>query len=99
MRAIAVAVPVPGIGTLTYSVPDGLPDPSVGARVLVPVGTRTLTGVVVSDDRGSRFEDRGSSRDSRDVRSSILDPRPSDLRPLIDVLDGEPFLPADVVEL
>jgi primosomal protein N' (replication factor Y) len=99
MRAIAVAVPVPGIGTLTYSVPDELPDPSIGARVLVPVGTRTLTGVVVSGDRGSRFEDRGSSRGSPDVGSSILDPRSSDLRPLIDVLDGEPFLPPDVVEL
>ena len=41
MRVIAVAVPVPGLGSLTYSVPDGMPDPPVGARVLVPLGNRT----------------------------------------------------------
>src|SRR5512140_805966 len=47
MRLVEIAVPVPGLGALTYSLPDGLPDPPVGARVLVPLGTRTLTGVVV----------------------------------------------------
>ena len=47
MRAIVVAVPVPGLGGLTYSVPDALPVPPVGARVLVPIGKRTLTGIVV----------------------------------------------------
>jgi 16S rRNA processing protein RimM len=35
VRAIAVAVPVPGLGPLTYAVPDGIPLPCVGARVLV----------------------------------------------------------------
>jgi primosomal protein N' (replication factor Y) (superfamily II helicase) len=48
LREIAVAVPVPGLGALTYSVPDGMPDPPIGARVLVPLGRRTLTGVVLS---------------------------------------------------
>src|SRR5436190_1072063 len=43
----AVAVPVPGLGALTYTVPDGMPDPLLGARVLVPLGNRTLTGIVV----------------------------------------------------
>ena len=47
MRAILVAVPVPGLGSLTYSVPEGMPDPPVGARVLVPLGNRTVTGVVL----------------------------------------------------
>lgn len=44
---VAVALPVPRLGTLTYSVPDALPTPQVGARVLVPLGSRTVTGCVV----------------------------------------------------
>ena len=47
MRAIAVAVPVPGLGPLTYEVPDGFPVPAVGARVLVPLGKRAVTGIVL----------------------------------------------------
>jgi primosomal protein N' (replication factor Y) len=80
VRAIAVAVPVPGIGALTYAVPDEFPDPPAGARVLVPVGNRTLTGIVLS---------------------AALEPQTStlDLKPLIDVLDAEAFLPEDVVDL
>jgi len=80
VRAIAVAVPVPGIGALTYAVPDEFPDPAAGARVLVPVGNRTLTGIVLS---------------------AAVEPQTStlDLKPLIDVLDAEAFLPADVVDL
>ena len=47
MRLISVAVPVPFLDLLTYRVPDGIPTPSVGARVRVPVGTRVLTGCAV----------------------------------------------------
>ncbi|MEN3338258.1 MAG: hypothetical protein V7647_1934 [Acidobacteriota bacterium] len=47
MRLIAVAVPVPTLDALTYSVPEGVPMPVIGARVLVPLGNRTLTGIVV----------------------------------------------------
>ncbi|MGE0449860.1 MAG: primosomal protein N' [Vicinamibacterales bacterium] len=43
---VRVAVPVPTLDLLTYVVPDGLPPPPVGARVVVPVGTRSLTGIV-----------------------------------------------------
>ena len=50
MRLIRVAVPVPALGPLTYHVPDDLPDPVGGARVLVTIGNRTLTGVVVDSD-------------------------------------------------
>jgi primosomal protein N' (replication factor Y) len=78
MRAIAVGVPVPGLGPLTYTVPEGMPDPAVGARVLVPLGKRTVTGIVLASD----------------LRSPT-----SDLRPLIDVLDADPFLPPEVVAL
>ena len=44
---IAVAVPVPFLDLLTYSVPAGIALPPVGARVRVPIGTRAVTGVVV----------------------------------------------------
>ena len=44
---IQVAVPVPGLELLTYRVPDGGCTPPVGARVVVPLGARTVTGIVV----------------------------------------------------
>jgi primosomal protein N' (replication factor Y) len=44
---ILVAVPVPALDLLTYRVPDGMTPPAVGARVVVPLGTRTVTGIVV----------------------------------------------------
>ena len=44
---ISVAVPVPALDLLTYRVGDREPPPVVGARVLVPVGSRVVTGVVV----------------------------------------------------
>ena len=47
MRYVSVAVPVPFLDRLTYSVPDRLDLPVVGARVRVPVGSRTVTGCVV----------------------------------------------------
>lgn len=47
---IAVAVPVPSLGQLTYRVPSDLPRPVVGARVTVPLGSRQVTGVVLAVD-------------------------------------------------
>ena len=47
VKSVAVAVPVPFLDLLSYSVPDGMPEPTVGARVRVPVGSRTVTGIVV----------------------------------------------------
>jgi primosomal protein N' (replication factor Y) len=43
---VSVAVPVPGVDLLTYSVPQDWPVPPVGTRVLVPLGARFLTGIV-----------------------------------------------------
>ena len=48
-RLVSVAVPIPALGLLTYSVPAGLPMPAIGARVVVPVGPRTLTGVMMGE--------------------------------------------------
>ena len=47
MRLISVAVPVPFLDLLTYNVPLQFPMPAIGARVRVPIGTRTVTGCVV----------------------------------------------------
>ena len=48
-RLISVAVPVPQLGVLTYAVPAEYAIPPKGARVVVPVGPRTLTGVVLGE--------------------------------------------------
>jgi primosomal protein N' (replication factor Y) (superfamily II helicase) len=44
----SVAVPVPALPLLTYRVPPEMRSPARGARVLVPLGTRTMTGLVVA---------------------------------------------------
>jgi primosomal protein N' (replication factor Y) len=44
---VAVAVPVPALDLLTYSVPQGQTPPPAGGRVVVPLGTRKLTGIVI----------------------------------------------------
>jgi len=59
MRLVRVAVPVPALDSLTYSVPEELPSPAVGARVLVPLGNRIVTGCVLG---GSDLESTHSSR-------------------------------------
>ncbi len=85
MRRIRVAVPVPALDALTYSLPGDFPDPAAGARVLVPLGKRIVTGVVVGqDDEPAPPSGDGGDEGVKDV---------------IDVLDEEPFLPADVVAL
>ena len=49
-RLVTVAVPVPALGLLTYSIPVDRAMPVPGARVVVPLGKRTLTGVVIGLD-------------------------------------------------
>ena len=48
-RTVAVALPVPRLGLLTYVVPDGV-TLAPGVRVSVPLGKRTATGFVVALD-------------------------------------------------
>jgi primosomal protein N' (replication factor Y) len=48
MRVVHVAVPVPALDSLTYSLPPTAAAPAVGARVLVPLGSRVLTGVIAA---------------------------------------------------
>jgi primosomal protein N' (replication factor Y) len=110
MRLVRVAVPVPGIDALTYSVPDDLAEPCVGARVLVPVGTRTMTGCVlgpdstlgIRDPEGADPSAPGPERRAAGGEPPAPSPEsraPAEIKPILDVLDSEPFLPPDVVSL
>ncbi|HUR34408.1 MAG TPA: primosomal protein N' [Vicinamibacterales bacterium] len=78
---VRVAVPVPSLDLLTYSVPADSARPVVGARVVVPLGSRSVTGIVVETADASTAPDG------------------TGIRPLKTVLDAEPFIPSDVVEL
>src|SRR5262245_38235522 len=78
---LRVAVPVPTLDLLTYRVSDEGPAPAVGARVVVPLGTRNVTGIVVE----------------RDAPADGVDP--SAIKPIRQILDDAPLVPADVVAL
>jgi primosomal protein N' len=54
---VIVAVPVPNLDLLTYAVPPEVPPPVVGARVVVPLGKRIVTGIVMDDVSASTVED------------------------------------------
>ncbi len=83
-RLASVAVPVPHLDLLTYRIPEGIETPAAGARVLVPMGTRTITGCVIGVAEAPDEDPRAAADGLRDV---------------IDVLDGEAFVPADVLSL
>jgi primosomal protein N' (replication factor Y) len=54
---IRVAVPVPQLGLLTYRVPEGARAPAVGARVVVPLGSRLVTGIVIGEQTANAVDD------------------------------------------
>ncbi len=62
---IQVAVPVPNLDLLTYAVPDGIGVPPVGARVVVPLGSRLVTGIVIE-----QCED-AAARDIKPIRKVL----------------------------
>jgi len=97
MRLIRVAVPVPALEALTYHIPDELGDPAIGARVLVPLGKRTLTGVVIESGLGTR--DSGPDETSEPANPESRIPDPGSVKSVLDILDASAFLPADVVAL
>ena len=80
-RHVTVAVPVPGIDRLTYRVPGGLA-PVRGARVLVPVGGRTMTGCVLDVvDEPPAGVPAGTIKDIRE----LLDDEPFLPREVVDL--------------
>ena len=83
MQFVSVAVPVPFLDLLTYQVPPGAVVPQRGARVIVPLGKRVLTGIVVDPDA------------ALDPEKTALE----SIKHITEVLDDEPFLPGPVVDL
>src|SRR5262249_6321108 len=79
-----VAVPVPNLDLLTYLVPRDAPFPVVGARVVVPLGSRVVTGIVIETNVPPAVADNVSK---------------AEIRPLRQVLDSNAFVPADVIAL
>jgi primosomal protein N' (replication factor Y) len=95
MRLVQVAVPVPQLDALTYSVPDEFPDPPPGVRVLVPLGRRTMTGIVTSAHAPAEsVVTEGDISSNRELQTATRE-----VKPIIDILDATPFLPQDVVAL
>lgn len=66
MPLVRVAVPVPGLGLLTYRVPDGL-DVEAGVRVIVPIGSRKVTGIVTHVGAGDEGLDPAQLRDVQEA--------------------------------
>ena len=88
---ILVAVPVPNLDLLTYAVPEGTATPSVGARVVVPLGTRVVTGIVVETNVGGSTNDHGRATNNQPVTPNV--------KPIREVLDASVFVPPDVIAL
>ncbi len=86
MSVVQVAVPVPLLPSLTYRVPPDRVDPSVGARVLVPLGSRVVTGCVIAVEP----ETPETAADSKSG---------ADLKAIVDTVDDGAFLPQAVLEI
>ncbi len=67
---ISVAVPVPTLDLLTYRVPPDVARPLVGARVVVPLGSRVVTGIVVDLDVSSAGMDESEIKPIRRLLDS-----------------------------
>ncbi|HVR70749.1 MAG TPA: primosomal protein N' [Vicinamibacteria bacterium] len=77
-RVVAVALPLPVQTTFTYRVPEALPLPERGARVVVPFGTRRVVGMVT----GPAVDDPALSL--KDVLD-VVDEAPLAAPPLLDL--------------
>jgi primosomal protein N' (replication factor Y) len=77
-RVVAVALPLPVQTPFTYRVPDALPLPERGTRVVVPFGSRRVVGMVT----GAAADDPGLSL--KDV-TDVVDEAPLVPPPLLDL--------------
>jgi primosomal protein N' (replication factor Y) len=93
---IQVAVPVPGLDLLTYAVPDGVATPTIGARVVVPLGTRVVTGIVVEVDVAPPA---GREAPNADPGTAGAGRRTPNVKAIREVLDAGAFVPPEVVAL
>jgi primosomal protein N' (replication factor Y) len=76
-RLISVAVPIPFLDLLTYNVPPHLELPPVGARVRVPIGSRTVTGCVVEHDVASNLASAPGDEEPEAASPGDVPPRPA----------------------
>ncbi len=85
-RLVRVALPLPLETLFTYGVPERLADKALpGARVEVPFGRRSMQGVIVpGPGPGSAHTDA---------------PDPAALKQIVAVLDDEPALPPELLDL
>src|SRR5690349_13349015 len=78
-------LPVPLRPTFTFRLPDHLKTPvNVGARVIVPLGKRMLTGFVL---------------DVFDSLPDDADVDPKKVKNISQILDEEPILTSEIIEL
>jgi len=75
-RVVSVALPLPLQAAFSYRVPEGLPFPERGSRVLVPFGARRVIGVVTGT---------GSSVPGLKDVADVVDETPLILPPLLDL--------------
>jgi primosomal protein N' (replication factor Y) len=88
VRLVSVAVPVPFLDSLTYNVPEHLQLPEVGTRVLVPLGSRTVTGCVTDVHgilTGPQHESAGEAHEV--------------VKDVIEVLDDQAIVRPSMIEL
>lgn len=85
-----IILPLAIADTYTYRVPDDMSCPEVGMRVLVPLGKKTITGVVYKI-HSERADDLQNTDDS--VVPSIR------IRDIIEVLDEHPIVLPSQLEL
>jgi primosomal protein N' (replication factor Y) (superfamily II helicase) len=90
-RVVQVAVPVPNLDLLTYAVPAGFNTPAIGARVVVSLGTRIVTGIVIENQNQNQNAERRTPNAEPGRREAI--------KPLRAVLDADAFVPPDVIAL
>lgn len=99
-RFVSVAVPVPFLDLLTYQIPDEMAAPVRGARVLVPLGSRLVTGIVVATAvPGFPPPPLATARPGRSAEREKASRAAGDVKLIVDVLDAEPFLPETIVDL
>ncbi len=83
-RVVAVAVPLPVQATFSYYVPDAMPMPGRGARVLVPFAQRRVIGVVIGP---GELRGRGEKALALKDVLEIVDETPLVPPPLLDLAD------------
>ncbi len=84
-KYVEVALPIPLRQTFTYSLPTGLRENiEIGARVLVPFGTRSLTGyaVILHEELCEELEIEESA-----------------IKDVLELIDSEPLLTEEIIRL